>query len=364
MTIRQPTPVGQLAAGAPRAPPRAPGRSGSRGPRSARRGPRPRRSARSRRGSSRGPRARPCSSAPARRRGSRSRPRGWPTTPGTSTVTLRPSSSASQCATIAPTSPARRRPRRRSASASMNGATCALGGRRVLEAVPGQDADDERVAVDARRRPRPCATPGDARRRGRLAEDALVAGEVAVGGEDLVVGHGARSGRPTRRAPRSPASTTPGRRSGSRSRSSPGGRPGRPLTSGAAPAAWKPHIRGVAGDPAGRRVLAEPRPVRADVAGVADRDGQDVRRAAQLRRRPRRRAVFWPSRRNGLTELTRVTGWSSCSASARTMASAWSKLPSMATTRAPAISAWRSLPVAIWPLRQDDDDLHARRAAP
>ena len=31
-------------------------------------------------------------------------------------------------------------------------------------------------------------------------------------------------------------------------------------------------------------------------------------------------AVFWPSRRNGLTELTRVTGWSSCSASARTIA--------------------------------------------
>ena len=61
-------------------------------------------------------------------------------------------------------------------------------------------------------------------------------------------------------------------------------------------------------------------------------------------------AVFWPSRRNGLTELTRVTGWSSCSASARTMPSAWSKLPSMATTRAPATSAWSSLPIAIWPL--------------
>ena len=60
-------------------------------------------------------------------------------------------------------------------------------------------------------------------------------------------------------------------------------------------------------------------------------------------------AVFWPSRRNGLTELTRVTGWSSCSARARTIASAWSKLPSMATTRAPAASAWSSLPIAIWP---------------
>ena len=60
-------------------------------------------------------------------------------------------------------------------------------------------------------------------------------------------------------------------------------------------------------------------------------------------------AVFWPSRRNGFTELTSVTGWSSCSASARTIASAWSKLPSMATTRAPAIRAWSSLPAAIWP---------------
>ena len=58
-------------------------------------------------------------------------------------------------------------------------------------------------------------------------------------------------------------------------------------------------------------------------------------------------AVFWPSRRNGLTELTSVTGWSSCSARERTMASAWSKLPSMATTRAPATRAWSSLPVAM-----------------
>ena len=60
-------------------------------------------------------------------------------------------------------------------------------------------------------------------------------------------------------------------------------------------------------------------------------------------------AVFWPSRRNGLTELTSVTGWSSCSASARTMCSAWSKLPSMATTRAPQMSAWSSFPSAMWP---------------
>ena len=57
-------------------------------------------------------------------RGSRSRRRGWPTRPGTSTVTRRPSSSASQWpAIVRPTSPARRRPRRRSAAASRNGGT-------------------------------------------------------------------------------------------------------------------------------------------------------------------------------------------------------------------------------------------------
>ena len=60
-------------------------------------------------------------------------------------------------------------------------------------------------------------------------------------------------------------------------------------------------------------------------------------------------AVRCPAMRCGLTELTSVTGLSSCSASARTMASAWSKLPSIATTRAPATSACSSLPSAIWP---------------
>ena len=55
-----------------------------------------------------------------------------------------------------------------------------------------------------------------------------------------------------------------------------------PTTSGAAPAAWKPHIRGVVADEAGRAVLAEARPVGADVAGVADRDGEDVGRAAEV----------------------------------------------------------------------------------
>ena len=72
-------------------------------------------------------------------------------------------------------------------------------------------------------------------------------------------------------------------------------------------------------------------------------------------------AVFWPSRRNGLTELTSVTGWSSCSASARTIPSAWSKLPSMATTRAPGDQRLEQLADRDLALGQDDDDLDARR---
>ena len=58
-------------------------------------------------------------------------------------------------------------------------------------------------------------------------------------------------------------------------------------------------------------------------------------------------AVFWPSIRNSLTELTSEIGWRL--ASSRTSRSASSKLPRRATTRAPCISAWASLPVAILP---------------
>ena len=58
-------------------------------------------------------------------------------------------------------------------------------------------------------------------------------------------------------------------------------------------------------------------------------------------------AVFCPSSRYGLTELTSAIGcrWTS----SRTSFSASSKLPRSATTRAPCISAWASLPVAILP---------------
>ena len=58
-------------------------------------------------------------------------------------------------------------------------------------------------------------------------------------------------------------------------------------------------------------------------------------------------AVFCPSSRNGLTEFTSAIGWRWTSS--RTSFSAASKLPRSAITRAPCISAWASLPVAILP---------------
>ena len=58
-------------------------------------------------------------------------------------------------------------------------------------------------------------------------------------------------------------------------------------------------------------------------------------------------AVFWPSRRNGLTLLTSAIGWRWVSS--RTSSRASSKLPRSATTRAPCMSAWASLPAAILP---------------
>ena len=58
-------------------------------------------------------------------------------------------------------------------------------------------------------------------------------------------------------------------------------------------------------------------------------------------------AVFCPSMRNSLTEFTSTIGC--VSVSSRTSSSAWSKLPASEITRAPCISVWASLPVAILP---------------
>src|SRR5215210_208564 len=59
-------------------------------------------------------------------------------------------------------------------------------------------------------------------------------------------------------------------------------------------------------------------------------------------------AVFWPSMRSGLTELTRATSPSS-SASRRERRRASSKLPSTWTISAPWARTWTALPSAILP---------------
>ena len=74
-------------------------------------------------------------------------------------------------------------------------------------------------------------------------------------------------------------------------------------------------------------------------------------------------AVFWPSMRNSLTELTSAIGC--LSVSSRTSSSAWSKLPFSEITRAPWISVCASLPFAIFPSGHDHraGDARARRVA-
>ena len=58
-------------------------------------------------------------------------------------------------------------------------------------------------------------------------------------------------------------------------------------------------------------------------------------------------AVFWPSIRNSLTELTSTIGCAPVSS--RTSSSARSKLPFSSITRAPCTSVWAILPCAILP---------------
>ena len=61
-------------------------------------------------------------------------------------------------------------------------------------------------------------------------------------------------------------------------------------------------------------------------------------------------AVFWPSSRYGLTELTSVIGWSSCSEQRPDDPERLVEVAAHAdTTRAPKTSAWSSLPRAILP---------------
>src|SRR4051812_1079119 len=99
---------------------------------------------------------------------------------------------------------------------------------------------------------------------------------------------------------------------------------GLPSTSGAAPSAWKPSIRG--------REPRSEKPFQYAVTLPALPTGMHSASISPSSSRISKLAVFCPSRRNGLTEFTSAIGRRF--ASSRTRASAWSKLPRRAITRA------------------------------
>ncbi len=74
-------------------------------------------------------------------------------------------------------------------------------------------------------------------------------------------------------------------------------------------------------------------------------------------------AVFWPSRRNGLTELTSVTGWSSCSASAADDREGLVEVAVDGDDPGARDERLEQLADRDLALRQDDDDLEAGRRA-
>ena len=182
--------------------------------------------------------------------------------------------------------------------------------------------------------PRSCRRR-DSRSRGRLDEDAVVGGQVALGGEDLLVAHG---GEPACRLWRAAIGHRPG--------------PGLPIRIAVRPVLRARERRtvdqrcgagglepGEARAPsrvAGGGVLAASRPSRrSDVAGVADRGRSRARRRRPGRRQTSNAAVFWPSSRLGVDRVdergrsrwpvrSRAGAW----ASSRTMRRASSKLPS------------------------------------
>jgi hypothetical protein len=114
---------------------------------------------------------------------------------------------------------------------------------------------------------------------------------------------------------------------------------GSPRTSGAAPSAWNPSIRG--------RAPRSSKPFQYAVMLPALPTGMHSASISPSASSTSNAAVFWPASRNGLTEFTSAIGcrWTS----SRTSRSASSKFPRRATTRAPCTSAWASLPVAILP---------------
>src|SRR3954452_6866698 len=115
---------------------------------------------------------------------------------------------------------------------------------------------------------------------------------------------------------------------------------GAPCTSGAAPSAWKPYSFGATSyslKPRHHAVMLPALPT-----GMHSTSGGSPK-ASQTSNA----AVFCPSIRYSLTELTKEIGC--LDASSRTSVSAWSKLPRNATTRAPCMSACASFPAAIFP---------------
>ena len=79
---------------------------------------------------------------------------------------------------------------------------------------------------------------GDAGRGGRLDEDAVAPGQLALGGEDLLVGHATGTGRRTRRAAASASFQEAGLPIRIAVALVSGCGNGSPVTSGAAPSAW------------------------------------------------------------------------------------------------------------------------------
>ena len=155
---------------------------------------------------------------------------------------------------------------------------------RVLEAVAGDRADDRRARGRAGRRRARRAGPRRDGRRGRLDEHALRT-RTAAGARARICSSVTASIRPP---DSSRAATACRQEAGLPIRIAvamvSGVSTGCPRTIGAAPAAWKPHIRGrcVAGRAApAAGVLAVALPVGGDVAGVADRQAVDVGSVAE-----------------------------------------------------------------------------------
>src|SRR5215212_5727906 len=120
-----------------------------------------------------------------------------------------------------------------------------------------------------------------------------------------------------------------------------------PATSGEAPSAWKPSMRGA--EPACPAPRHSQKPFQYDVmlpafpTGRASASGGSPRVSATSKA-----AVFCPSIRSGFTELTRVTSPSSAAILFESFRAA-SKFPSIWTIRAPCARTCTALPSAILP---------------